>query len=66
MGKRYLIDTRILLWWVFDDPKLDRLSREIIKNPNDQIIVSSTTAWEIVTKYPICKLSQAKELGARK
>lgn len=53
MGNRYLIDTHILLWWLFNDPKLDNLSREIIKNPNHQILVSSATGWEIATKYRI-------------
>lgn len=62
MGNRYLIDTHILLWWVFDDPKLDNLSREIIKNPDNQIFVSSVTAWEIATKYRIGKIPEAKEL----
>ena len=42
MGNRYLIDTHILLWWVFDDPKLDNLSRGIIQNPNHQILVATS------------------------
>ncbi|BAQ63205.1 hypothetical protein GM3708_3611 (plasmid) [Geminocystis sp. NIES-3708] len=62
MGNRYLIDTHILLWWLFNDPKLDNLSREIIKNPNHQILVSSATGWEIATKYHIGKLPEAEEL----
>jgi len=40
----YLIDTHILLWWVFDNPKLDQSSRAIIANPDHLIIVSSATA----------------------
>ena len=43
MGNRYLIDTHILLWWVFNDHKIDNLSREIIQNPNHQILVSSAS-----------------------
>lgn len=62
MGTRYLIDTHILLWWIFDDPKLDKISREIIKNPRHQILVSSASAWEIATKYRIGKLPEAQEL----
>ncbi len=62
MGKQYLIDTHILLWWVFDDPKLDKISREIIQNTDNQILVSSVSAWEITTKYRIGKLPEAKEL----
>ncbi len=62
MGMSYLIDTRILLWWLFDDKKLDNECRNIIRNPDCRIIVSSATAWEIATKYRIGKLPEAKQL----
>lgn len=62
MGMSYLLDTHILLWWLFDDPKLDANCREIIRNPEHRILVSSASAWEIATKYRIGKLPEAKEL----
>lgn len=62
MGMSYLLDTHILLWWLFDDPKLDTTSRDIIRNPNHRILVSSASAWEIATKYRIGKLPEAKQL----
>ena len=62
MGNRYLIDTHVLLWWMFDDPKLNCNSRGIIQNPANRIVVSSASAWEIATKYRIGKLPEAKEL----
>lgn len=62
MGVRYLIDTHVLLWWVFDDPKLCKISRQILKNPNHTIYVSSASAWEISTKYRIGKMPEAKQL----
>jgi PIN domain nuclease of toxin-antitoxin system len=62
MGMSYLIDTHILLWWLFDDPKLNTDSRHIIRNPDHRIIVSSASAWEIATKYRIGKLPEAKQL----
>ena len=62
MGKRYLIDTHILLWWIFNDPKLNQNSRRIIQNPSNKILVSSASAWEIATKHRIGKLPEAKEL----
>ncbi|MCF2149211.1 type II toxin-antitoxin system VapC family toxin [Desmonostoc muscorum LEGE 12446] len=58
----YLIDTHILLWWLFDDPKLHTDCRDIIRNPDHRIIVSSASAWEIATKYRIGKLPEAKQL----
>ena len=62
MGMNYLIDTHILLWWLFDDPKLDTECRDIIRNSDHRIFVSSVSAWEIATKYRIGKLPEAKEL----
>jgi PIN domain nuclease of toxin-antitoxin system len=62
MGNRYLIDTHVLLWWVFNDPKLCEISRSIIANSNNEILVSSATAWEIAIKYRIGKLPEAKPL----
>jgi PIN domain nuclease of toxin-antitoxin system len=62
MGINYLIDTHILLWWFFDDPKLDRSCREIIKNSDHHIFVSSVSPWEIATKYRIGKLPEAKDI----
>ncbi|MEH1976549.1 MAG: type II toxin-antitoxin system VapC family toxin [Nostoc sp.] len=58
----YLIDTHILLWWLFDDPKLHTDCRDIIRNPDHRIIVSSASAWEIATKYRMGKLPEAKQL----
>ena len=63
MGVNYLIDTHVLLWWLFDDPQLSIRCREIIQNPENQIFVSSATAWEIATKYRIGKLPEAKTLA---
>lgn len=60
----YLIDTHILLWWLLDDPKLDANCRDIIRNPNHRILVSSVSAWEIATKYRIGKLPEAKQIVA--
>jgi PIN domain nuclease of toxin-antitoxin system len=62
MGMSYLLDTHILLWWLFDDPKLDPLCRDIIRNPDHRIFVSSATTWEIATKYRIGKLPEAQQL----
>jgi PIN domain nuclease of toxin-antitoxin system len=62
VGIDYLIDTHILLWWLFDDSKLDILCRNIIRNPDHRLFVSSATAWEIATKYRIGKLPEAKQL----
>ncbi len=58
----YLIDTHVLLWWVFDDARLCDISRQILKNPSHTIYVSSASAWEIATKYRIGKMPEAEQL----
>jgi PIN domain nuclease of toxin-antitoxin system len=62
MGVNYLIDTHILLWWLFNDPKLNAECQDIIRNPENRILVSSVSAWEIATKYRIGKLPEAKQI----
>jgi PIN domain nuclease of toxin-antitoxin system len=62
VGVSYLIDTHILLWWLFNDPKLNAECREILRNPAHRILVSSVSAWEIATKYRIGKLPEAKQI----
>jgi PIN domain nuclease of toxin-antitoxin system len=62
MGVDYLIDTHILLWWLFNDSKLTAECRDIIHNPANRILVSSVSAWEIATKYRIGKLPEAKQI----
>jgi PIN domain nuclease of toxin-antitoxin system len=62
MGMSYLIDTHILLWWIFNDPKLNNDCRNIIRNPDNTVIVSSASAWEIATKCRIGKLPEAKQI----
>ncbi len=64
MGMSYLIDTHILLWWLFNDSQLKDKHRVIIQNPENQVLVSSATAWEIATKYRIGKLPEAAPIVA--
>ena len=52
----YLLDTHSFLWVLFDDEKLSERSREIIKDPDNDIFVSVITYWEISLKYAIGKL----------
>ncbi len=62
MGVSYLIDTHILLWWLFDDPKLGESVRILLRDPTNSLLVSAATAWEIATKYRIGKLPEAQSL----
>lgn len=59
---RCLLDTHALLWWLFDDPKLSTRAREVIAEPDNEILVSAASAWEISTKYRIGKLPEAGDI----
>jgi PIN domain nuclease of toxin-antitoxin system len=53
---RYLLDTHIILWWLYDDPKLSGRHRQIISEPNNHVIVSVASLWEIEIKRAVGKL----------
>ena len=54
-----LIDTHVLLWWLFGDKKLSATVREILSDPANRPLVSSASAWEIATKHRLGKLPSA-------
>ena len=60
---RYLLDTHALLWWLFDDPKLSRRARAVIAEPENDILVSAASAWEISTKHRLGKLPEADDVA---
>jgi PIN domain nuclease of toxin-antitoxin system len=56
---KLLLDTHTLLWWFFDDNRLSAKLRACIKNPDNEILASSASVWEISTKRRLGKLPQA-------
>ena len=59
---RLLLDTHALLWWFADDASLPLSARKLISGPNNEVLVSSVSAWEIATKVRLGKLSGAEDL----
>ena len=53
---RYLLDTHIILWWLYDDRQLPRRHRLIMSEPDNHIIVSVASLWEIEIKRAVGKL----------
>ena len=51
---RLLLDTQVMLWWLFDDPRLGADSRELLAS--SPCIVSVASIWEVAIKYRIGKL----------
>jgi PIN domain nuclease of toxin-antitoxin system len=54
---RCLIDTHIFIWWILDHPKLPRSLRQIIADSTTELFFSSASAWEIIIKSTLGKLS---------
>jgi len=53
---RLLLDTSTLLWWLDGDPKLGAAARAAIATPENEVFVSSASAWEISVKRTSGKL----------
>ena len=60
---KYLLDTHVILWAAYEDERLSPRARKMIGLPENQIIVSAASAWEIATKYRIGKLPDARDLA---
>ena len=53
---RLLLDTHILIWWLADDRKLTKNARAIIANPDNDVLVSAVSLWEISIKVALGRL----------
>jgi PIN domain nuclease of toxin-antitoxin system len=60
---RFLLDTHVLLWWLFDDPRLSSPAFDTMKAPDNALLVSSVSGWEIATKIRLGKLPHAGEVA---
>ena len=56
---KLLLDSHALLWWLFNDPKMSKKARELVADPQREVLVSSASAWEISTKHHLGRLPEA-------
>ncbi len=52
----YLLDTHYMLWTISDSKKLSKNLKDIITDPDNRIIVSTISFWEVSLKSSIGKL----------
>jgi PIN domain nuclease of toxin-antitoxin system len=52
---RLLLDTHIALWAIADHPNLSAKARRLIDDPENQIVVSTATIWEIAVKHALAR-----------
>ena len=53
---RVLLDTHVLLWWLTDDPALGDKAKVQIAEPDNSIMVSAASLWEIAIKQGLGKI----------
>lgn len=61
---RLLLDAHALLWWLADDPQLGPEARRLIADPDNEVLVSAATAWEISIKRSLGKLEAPSDIAA--
>jgi PIN domain nuclease of toxin-antitoxin system len=59
---RYLLDTHVLLWWLFNSRPLSHLAQKAIRDPANTLFVSSATIWEMATKRTLGRLEYPDNL----
>jgi PIN domain nuclease of toxin-antitoxin system len=52
---RLLLDTHIALWAIADHPNLSPKARRLIEDPDNEIVVSTVTIWEIAIKHALAR-----------
>ncbi len=53
----YLLDTHTLIWAITQPSLLSPKVRALVENPEERIVVSAITFWEISLKFGLGKLS---------
>lgn len=53
---KLLLDTNALLWWRIGSSRLSSLASDQISNPDNDIVVSIASLWEIAIKRVLGKL----------
>lgn len=52
----FLLDTHALLWALGDPARLGERARAVLRDPQQSLLVSAASAWEIATKQRLGKL----------
>jgi len=47
---KFLLDTHVAIWTLFNDPRLSQAAREIVSNPGNEFVFSVCNIWEIAIK----------------
>lgn len=59
---KVLLDTHMLLWWLADDERLPAMAAVTIADPDNEVVVSAASAWEISIKQAAGRLDAPDDL----
>lgn len=54
---KLLLDTHAFLWFIMDDPALSSEAKRLIEEPENDIILSVASLWEMAIKVSLGKLT---------
>ena len=54
---RLLLDTHALLWFAWNHPSLSVTARQLITDPNNELLLSPASYWEVAIKIGVGKLT---------
>jgi PIN domain nuclease of toxin-antitoxin system len=60
---RLLLDTHTLLWFVENDPKLSPKALDALADPNNDLLLSPATYWELAIKVGLGKYQLSEPLA---
>jgi PIN domain nuclease of toxin-antitoxin system len=62
---RLLLDTHVLLWWMFEHPRLTPDLQSLVADDSNTVLVSSVSAFEVSTKQALGKLEVPNDIDAQ-
>jgi PIN domain nuclease of toxin-antitoxin system len=62
--ERYLLDTHTLIWYLSNDPRLPTNVADLLENPDETLLVSVASYWEMAIKLNLGKLTLPVSLEA--
>jgi PIN domain nuclease of toxin-antitoxin system len=53
---KLLLDTRSALWWLGDDDRLGAVSKDLLGDASNDVLLSAAVVWEVAIKRSLGKL----------
>ena len=59
---KLLLDTHAFLWWVEGAPAVGQRARAAVSNPDNEVLLSIASCWELAIKLSLGKLRLTRSL----